>query len=33
MEGIILFALTGLIYVLVKYRHDIVDFIKRKLGR
>ena len=33
MEGIILIAITCLIFVLVKYRHDIVDFIKRKLGR
>lgn len=33
MEGIILFALTGLIYVLLRYRHDIIDFIKRKLKR
>lgn len=33
MEGIVLIAISCLIFVVVKYRHDIVDFVKRKLGR
>lgn len=33
MEGIVLFGILSIIFLLVKYRHDIIDFIKRKLGR
>lgn len=33
MEGIVLVGILSIIFLLVKYRHDIVDFVKRKLGR
>lgn len=33
MEGIVLAGILSIIFLLVKYRQDIIDFIKRKLGR
>lgn len=33
MEGIVLAGILSIIFLLVKYRQDIVDFVKRKLGR
>lgn len=33
MEGIVLAGLLIGIYFVIRYRHDIVDFVKRKLGR
>ena len=33
MEGIVLITITCLIFVVIKYRYEIIDFVKRKLGR
>ena len=33
MEGIVLAGILLGIFFGIRYRHDIVDFVKRKLGR